>query len=64
MSLMVQRSLAKDLQQAPWYSIMVDETTDVQNRQQAAFCFRYMLINILSIFENLSSIDAPKCFFL
>lgn len=43
-SLMIQRYLATDLQLASWYSIMVYETTDVQNCQQAAFCFRHVLI--------------------
>ena len=42
MSKSVQRQLANEINQASSYSVMVDETTDVTNKTQAVFCFRFV----------------------
>lgn len=40
MSRLVLQTLADDIKSAKYYSIMVDETTDCSNSEQAVFCFR------------------------
>lgn len=36
----IQRKLAKDIRDAPFFTIMVDEASDVTSKEQAAICFR------------------------
>ena len=42
MGLQVLRDIATSLHSAEFYSIMVDETTDVSNKEQAVLCFRWV----------------------
>ena len=47
MGLQVLRDIATSLHSAEFYSIMVDETTDVSNKEQAVLCFRWVLYTLL-----------------
>ena len=38
----VQRSIASDIQPARWYSLIVDETTDISVKEQISLCLRYV----------------------
>lgn len=40
MSTMVLHTLVKEIQNAGWYTIMIDETPDVSGAEQAVICFR------------------------
>ena len=42
MGLQVLRDITTSLHSAEFYSIMVDETTDVSNKEQAVLCFRWV----------------------
>lgn len=42
MALQVLREIVKNLQNSPFYTIMVDETTDVSNREQVVLCLRWV----------------------
>ena len=42
MALQVLREVAMGIQNAPFYTIMVDETSDVSNREQVVICFRWV----------------------
>lgn len=40
MSNSVLRTIVREIETAKWFSIMVDETTDISNQEQAAICIR------------------------
>jgi len=42
MALHILRQITKCLQQTPFITLMVDETTDVSNQEQAVFCLRWV----------------------
>ena len=42
MAVQVLRDVAASIQSAQFYTLMVDETTDVSNKQQVVFCLRWM----------------------
>ena len=48
MSLQVLRDIATSLHSAEFYSIMVDETTDVSNKEQAVLCFRWVSDDLIA----------------
>ena len=48
MGLQVLRDIATSLHSAEFYSIMVDETTDVSNKEQAVLCFRWVSDDLIA----------------
>jgi len=42
MALNVLRQVTLSIQSAPIFSIMVDETTDISNKEQVVICFRWV----------------------
>ena len=60
MGLQVLRKIASELHSAPFYSIMVDETTDVSNREQVVVCLRSVTNNFVvhESFVGLYLVDA------
>ena len=42
MSQIVSREIAAELQSVPFLTVMVDETTDVSNKEQVVICFRWV----------------------
>lgn len=42
----VANEIAKEIKKASCYSIMIDETSDISNREQAVFCFRYIILHV------------------
>ena len=42
MALHILRQITKSLEQKPFITLMVDETTDVTNKEQAVFCLRWV----------------------
>ena len=48
MGLQVLRDIATSLYSAEFYSIMVDETTDVSNKEQAVLCFRWVSDDLIA----------------
>ncbi len=42
MSQIVSREITAELQSVPFLTIMVDETTDVSNKEQVVICFRWV----------------------
>ena len=48
MGLQVLRDIATSLHSAEFYSIMVDETTDVSNKEQAVLCFRWISDDLIA----------------
>ena len=46
--LQVLRDIATSLHSAEFYSIMVDETTDVSNKEQAVLCFRWVSDDLIA----------------
>ena len=48
MGLQVLRNIATSLHSAEFYSIMVDETTDVSNKEQAVLCFRWVSDDLIA----------------
>ena len=48
MGLQVLRDIATSLHSAKFYSIMVDETTDVSNKEQAVLCFRWVSDDLIA----------------
>lgn len=51
----VLRKIIKQVQNAVYYSVMVDETSDISNHEQVTFCFRYVdsKLNIYETFFGL-----------
>ena len=45
MAQQVQRSIASDIHSSQWYSLSVDETTDISVREQVSLCLRYVSEN-------------------
>lgn len=43
----VLNSIVAKIKDAPFYSILVDETTDCSNKEQMVLCLRYILYNFL-----------------
>ena len=48
MGLQVLRDIATSLHSVEFYSIMVDETTDVSNKEQAVLCFRWVSDDLIA----------------
>ena len=48
MGLQVLQDIATSLHSAEFYSIMVDETTDVSNKEQAVLCFRWVSDDLIA----------------
>ena len=48
MGLQVLRDIATSLHSAEFYSIMVDKTTDVSNKEQAVLCFRWVSDDLIA----------------
>ena len=42
MALHILRQITKSLEQTPFITLMVDETTDISNKEQAVFCLRWV----------------------
>ena len=42
MALQILREIAENLQSTPFYTLMVDETTDISNREQVVLCLRWV----------------------
>ena len=42
MALNILRKIARNIQQAKFYSIMGDETADISNKEQLALCIRWV----------------------
>ena len=42
MALNVLRQVTLSIQSAPFFSVMVDETTDISNKEQVVICFRWV----------------------
>ena len=38
----IQRDIASDIQDAAWFSLIVDETTDISVKEQVSICLRYV----------------------
>lgn len=47
MALSLLRSYKQDLIDAKYFAIMLDETTDTSNKEQASFCFRYVSTDLI-----------------
>ena len=48
MGLQVLRDIETALHNAEFYSLMVDETTDISNKEQAVLCFRWASDNLIA----------------
>ena len=59
MALKVLREIAAEIQSAECYAIMVDETSDVSNKEQLVFCVRWVDCNLVAReeFIGLHSLD-------
>ena len=42
MAMQVLRSIVESLRSVPFLTIMVDETTDISNKEQVVICFRWV----------------------
>ena len=60
MALQVLRKIATSLQNAPFLSVMVDETTDVANQEQVVICFRW-IDNKLEAHEEFVGLCQVEC---
>jgi len=46
------QNISTDLQQSPYLTFMLDETTNVSNHEQAVIVLRRVMINELKVFEE------------
>ena len=64
----IRQAIVKDVQEAKFYSIIVDETTDVSNQEQVSLCLRYMrngkAVETFFGFQTTKSTDGKTLFLL
>ena len=56
MALHMLRKITKSLEQTPFITLMVDETTDISNKEQAVFCLCWVdlkLLKFLCTYQNI-----------
>ena len=46
MALHILRQITKSLEQTPFITLMVDETMDISNKEQAVFCLRWLTMSL------------------
>ena len=61
MALQIQRDIVENVR-GNWYTIMVDETTDMSNQEQLVFCLRYVdeSLDVHEEFLGLHSLDCTN----
>ena len=52
MSLQITRGIANDIQKAKFFTIMIDECTDISNHEQLVICIRWVQLDNLDVHED------------
>ena len=60
------RQIIKSLEQTPFITLMVDETTDISNKEQVVFCLRWVdhEFEVHEEFIGLHAIDSTDASYL
>ena len=58
MALEILRKVAAPIRDAPFYTNMADETTDMSNREQVVLCIRWVTVEVHEDFIGLYVVEA------